>query len=98
VFARVHRYTARPGLVEVHAQTFETALTRHYEALPGFRGALLLADRATGEMIALTLWASEEAFDATIEQAAAEAMRGAALGGVDAVPDPRRFEVVARIR
>jgi heme-degrading monooxygenase HmoA len=43
-------------------------------ALEGFKGMLMLVDRATGKSIAVTLWESEEAMNASAE--AANKIRG----------------------
>ncbi len=61
-------------------------------ALLGFQHGHLLVDRRGGELVALTLWASEQALQDA--QPAARAIMGGAvqaMGG--AVPPPKQYEV-----
>jgi heme-degrading monooxygenase HmoA len=61
-------------------------------ALPGFRHGHLLVDRRGGELVALTLWESEQAM--TDAQPAARAIMGGAVQAMGGqVPQPRQYEV-----
>ena len=62
----------------------------------GFMGILGLADRATGKMVAVTLWDSEDALKES-EEAANQLRSGAASAGAAEIVSVERFEVVADV-
>ena len=65
MFARVSTYEGRPEqLDEMHHEGMEHVLPA-LEMQDGFSGGLLLADRQSGKVMAVTLWESEQAMDAT---------------------------------
>jgi heme-degrading monooxygenase HmoA len=67
MFARVSTYEGRPEqLDEMHHEGVEHILPA-LEMQDGYSGGLVLADRQSGKVLALTLWESEQAMDATEE-------------------------------
>jgi heme-degrading monooxygenase HmoA len=67
MFARVSTYEGRPEqLDEMHHEGVEHVLPA-LEMQDGFSGGMVLADRKSGKVIAMTLWESEQAMDATEE-------------------------------
>ena len=65
MFARVSTYEGSPEqLDEMHHEGLEHVLPA-LEMQDGYSGGLVLADRQSGKVLALTLWESEEAMDAT---------------------------------
>ena len=59
----------------------------------GGKGSLLLADRQTGKVIAITLWESEDALRASEEKANELRAQAARTGGAAQVPTVERYEV-----
>jgi len=65
MFARVSTYESRPEqLDEMHHEGVEHVLPA-LKMQDGYRGGLVLADRQSGKVLAVTLWESEQAMDAT---------------------------------
>ena len=65
MFARVSTYEGRPEqLDEMHQEGMEHVLPA-LEMQDGFSGGLVLADRQSGKVLAVTLWENEQAMDAT---------------------------------
>jgi heme-degrading monooxygenase HmoA len=65
MFARVSTYEGRPELLdEMHHEGVEHVLPA-LEMQDGFSGGLVLADRQSGKVLAVTLWESEQTMDAT---------------------------------
>jgi heme-degrading monooxygenase HmoA len=69
VFARVTKFEGPPERVdELHHAVVERPLPA-VRRLDGFAGALILADRSSGKVLAVTLWESEQAMSASEESA-----------------------------
>ena len=69
MFARVSEFEARPEqLDEMRREGVEHVLPA-LRIQKGFGGGLLLADRRSGKVLAVALWESEQAMDATEEAA-----------------------------
>ncbi len=98
MYARIHQLTAEPGRIEATADHFRSAISAAYTSEPAFRGALLLANRETGEMLSITLFSTAEGLDATALDAEMEAVRGSLMAGSREVPEGQRFEVIAQVR
>jgi hypothetical protein len=65
MFARVSTYEGRPErLDEMHHEGVEHVLPA-LEMQDGYSGGLVLADRQSGKVLAVTLWENEQAMDAT---------------------------------
>jgi len=65
MFARVSTYEGRPEqLDEMHHEGLEHVLPA-LEMQDGYSGGLVLADRQSGKVLAVTLWESEQAMEAT---------------------------------
>ncbi len=96
--ARMTRLQASPERLDEMAGQFREQTVPLLESLDGYRGHLLLGDRAGGAALAVTLWESEEAMRAS-EDAVADARRQAAeTGGATAAPTVERFEVIREAR
>ena len=96
MFARV---TTVQGGMEL--EWFEEALrTFHEQALPavqgqpGFQGVYLLVDYARGKLLALTLWESEAAMQASAAVAAPAREQVAQAIGAPVAPTVELYEVV----
>ncbi len=92
MFARLSEFEAHPRhLDEMHREGLEHVLPA-LRMQDGFGGGLVLANRQSGKVIAVTLWESERARDATEEAAhwlrdfGAEAAEGM-------IRDVERYEV-----
>ncbi|MDP8947621.1 MAG: antibiotic biosynthesis monooxygenase [Actinomycetota bacterium] len=69
MFARVSEFEARPEqLDEMKREGVEHVLPA-LKIQKGFGGGLVLGDRRTGKVLAVALWESEQAMDATEEAA-----------------------------
>jgi heme-degrading monooxygenase HmoA len=58
--ARVTRSRVAPDVVDEAVGIVASSIVPAAKEQPGFRGYLHLVDRATGEGISITLWATEE--------------------------------------
>lgn len=93
-FARISKYLGDPALID---ETFEQGLPGTAKDLPGYMGAWVLADRATGAVINITLWDSEKAMlDSAplADEVRSEINRS--LGAITA-PTVEMYEVLAQI-
>ncbi len=74
MFARVSTFQGSPERVDEGIKIAEEQALPAAKALEGFKGMLMLVDRDAGKSIAVTLWESEEAMNASVE--AANKIRG----------------------
>ena len=93
MFARVSEYEARPEqLDEMKREGVEHVLPA-LRIQEGFGGGLVLADRQSGKVLAMTLWESQRAMDATEEAAHwLRAFGAESAGGM--LKDVERYEVL----
>jgi heme-degrading monooxygenase HmoA len=92
VFARVSEFEARPErLDEMHREGLEHILPA-LRMQEGFNGGLVLAARKSGKVLAVTLWESEQAMDATEEAAHWLLAFGTETAG-GTIKDVERYEV-----
>jgi heme-degrading monooxygenase HmoA len=92
MFARVSTYEGRPEqLDEMHHEGMEHVLPA-LEMQDGFGGGLVLADRQSGKVLAVTLWENEEAMDAT-EDASHWLRIFSAESGGGTIGSVQRYEV-----
>src|SRR5215204_4757735 len=93
MFARVSTYEGRPEqLDEMHHEGIEHVLPA-LEMQEGFSGGLVLADRESGKMLAVTLWENEQAMDATEDASQWLRVFGAESSG-GTVGSVERYEVL----
>ena len=93
MFARVSTYEGRPEqLEEMHHEGVEHVLPA-LEMQDGFSGGLVLADRQSGKVLAVTLWESEQAMDATEDASHWLRIFGAEAGG-GTISSVQRYEVL----
>ncbi len=92
MFARVSEFGARPERLDnMNREGVEHVLPA-LKMQDGFNGGLVLADRQSGKVLAVTLWESEQAMDATEEAAHWLLSFGAeAAGGM--LKSVKRYEV-----
>ncbi len=94
MFARVTLGEARSERLDEMTHEIREHVMPALRMQAGFAGALVLADRRSGKVLAVTLWESEQAMNATEEAAhwlrvfSAEAAGGAVTG-------LERYEVVS---
>jgi heme-degrading monooxygenase HmoA len=92
MFARVSTYEGRPEqLDEMHHEGVEHVLPA-LKMQDGFSGGLVLADRQSGKVLAVTLWESEQAMDAT-EDASHWLRIFSAQSGGGSISSVQRYEV-----
>ena len=93
MFARVSTYEGRPEqLDEMRNEGVEHVLPA-LEMQDGFSGGLVLADRQSGKVLAVTLWESEQAMDAT-EDASKWLRIFSAKAGGGTISSVQRYEVL----
>jgi heme-degrading monooxygenase HmoA len=96
VFARVTLGKALPERLDQMTREIMEHVLPALRMQDGFAGALVLADRGSGKVLAVTLWESEQAMNATEEAAhwlrvfSAEAAGGEVTG-------LERYEVVSSV-
>jgi heme-degrading monooxygenase HmoA len=94
--ARVSTYAGTPDQAEEGVENFE-GLTDALRGLDGFEGAYLFVDRGTGKAVSVTLWASEDAAQASAEKA--KQMRDQAAGGAGmSIESVATYEVAVQIQ
>jgi heme-degrading monooxygenase HmoA len=92
MFARVSTYEGRPELLdEMHHEGIEHVLPA-LEMQDGFSGGLVLADRQSGKVLAVTLWESDQAMNAT-EDASHWLRIFSAESGGGTISSVQRYEV-----
>lgn len=93
MFARVSTYDGRPEqLDEMRHEGVEHVLPA-LEMQDGYSGGLVLADRHSGKVLAVTLWESEQAMEATEDASHWLRIFGAESGG-GTVSSVQRYEVL----
>ncbi|HET9719096.1 MAG TPA: hypothetical protein VFP55_03370 [Solirubrobacteraceae bacterium] len=63
----------------------------------GFAGGMLLADRRTGDAVAITLWETEENMSASEQMASQQRAQVSATAGASGEPQVARYEVVVSL-
>lgn len=94
MYARVTVVDGSPDKVDAGVKSFNDSVLPAVQGVEGYRGAMLMVDRSTGQGIGMSLWDSEGAMRAGGE-AVAEARRATieTMGG--SVPDVNEYEVVS---
>ena len=93
MFARVSTYEGRPErLDEMRREGVEHVLPA-LEMQDGYSGGFVLADRQSGKVLAVTLWESEQAMDATEDASHWLRIFSAEAGG-GSVSSVQRYEVL----
>lgn len=92
MYARVTRSRVPLDRIDEAIAWFEGTALPPFSTLPGFRGALELVDRESGEGLTLTFWDSAEAREASEAAAASARSEGAAAGGLE-ILGVERYEV-----
>lgn len=92
MYARVTRSRAPLERMDEATAWFEETALPQARSLAGFRGALELVDRTTGEALTITLWESAEAREASENAAAGIRSEGEAVGALE-ILGVERYEV-----
>ena len=93
MFARVTTQHGSPDKLDAALQVVNEQVVPAAKRLSGFERMLVLVDRASGKTLAVTLWDSEEAMQASEDAAGSMRSSAAEASGADDV-GVERFEVV----
>ena len=91
---RATRIAADPAKAAADGGASYLAMVESMKQLEGFLGALMLADRKTGDSLGLTFWKDEATLKASEEVANKFRREGANTVGATTPPVVERFEVV----
>jgi hypothetical protein len=92
VFARVSEFEARPEQLDEMNREGEEHVLPALRMQDGFSGGLVLADRQSGKVLAVTLWETQQAMDVTEEAAHWLLAFGVETAG-GTIKDVGRYEV-----
>jgi heme-degrading monooxygenase HmoA len=93
MFARVSTLQGPPGQIDEGIKAVQEQVIPAAKKMSGFKGMLALADRASGKMVGITLWESEDALRES-EQAADQIRSDTADASGGDIVSVERFEVV----
>jgi heme-degrading monooxygenase HmoA len=96
MFARMSTLQGRPDQLDDGIKALQEQVLPAAKEMRGFKGILGLADRATGKMVGITLWESEDALRESEEAANKLRSDTSSAGGAEIV-SVERFEVVADV-
>jgi heme-degrading monooxygenase HmoA len=96
MYARVTHFQGSPERVDEGIQAFQKHATPAVQRQPGFQGAYVLIDRASGKGLAISFWDTEAALMAS--EAAVRAVREQSLQafGGTATPTTERYDVAVQ--
>ena len=94
MFARATRIEGSPEGLDEAIRRFRDETLPAAGSQAGFGGAMLLADRSSGAVLAVTLWATEENMGASEQFANQQRAQVAAAAGASGDPRIERYEVV----
>lgn len=83
MFARLHTLATTPEQAERGLEIIRSVYLPWARDSTGFRGLIRMVDRETGKTLVVTLWADEQALDASAASAASLAERVAGASGAD---------------
>jgi heme-degrading monooxygenase HmoA len=92
MFGRVSTFEGSPDQVDDLSRYAREQVLPALEGLDGFSGALALADRRSGKVLAVTFWESEEAMRAS-EDAATQLRDATAEAASETITGVERYEV-----
>ena len=93
MFARVRTTSGVPEKVDDGIRHFKENVVASYRNVAGFKGAYLLVNRKSGEVVGITLWDTEAHMQAT--GTTSERLRAAGTQVVSGTtPAPEEYEVV----
>jgi heme-degrading monooxygenase HmoA len=94
MFVRTSTITGDPAKADEGTRFYSEQMIPAVKEEPGFLGALLLTDRATGKSLGLTFWETQDALQASEEAADKWRAQGASQANASTAPVVERFEVV----
>ena len=93
MFVRASTIVADPAKADEGSRFYAEQMVPAIREQPGFLGAVLMADRATGKSLGLTFWETREAMAASEE--AANQLRNQGVSQTEGqAPTVERFEVL----
>jgi heme-degrading monooxygenase HmoA len=94
MYARKTAFRTSADNVETAGTVFTDEVLPLARNIPGFKGAVAMADRSTGDLVAYTLWETEDAMSTSEEQA--NQIRAESIQKIGALgpPDVQRYEVL----
>lgn len=96
MFARVSTFQGSPEGVDDRIKVAEERALPAAKGLDGFKGMLVLVDRSSGKSMAMTLWESEAALQASED--AGKAIRSDAVDATgDQILSVERYEVAVDV-
>ncbi len=96
MFARVSTLQGLPDQIDDGIKALQEQVIPAAKEMRGFKGILALANRATGTMVGITLWESEDAMRQS-EEAANKLRSDSSEAGDAEIVSVERFEVVADV-
>lgn len=91
--ARVNTVQMDPPRIDDALRQLEEQDIPSFRELDGFRGFTVLADRASGKVVATSYWDSEEQMRASEDAVKDARQRAADTGGASSEPQVERYEV-----
>jgi heme-degrading monooxygenase HmoA len=95
MFARMTTIKGIPEKVDIGIEQFRERTARSSE-IEGFQGFYLLVDRKSGKMVAVTLWETEQAMQASAARAAQQRAQATGTAAVSEPPTVEMFEVALK--
>jgi hypothetical protein len=93
MFARATRLEGSPDRLDDAIRQFREETLPAAQSEAGFSGGMLLADRASGAAMAVTLWDTEENMRASEQFANEQRTQGATTAGASGAPTVEHYEV-----
>ena len=93
MFARVTTFRGPPEGIDAGLRDFREWVLPALRGLAGFAGAYVLVDRGNGTTVAIGLWETAEALQASAATVAQLRVRSAAARGVTEPPTVEEYEV-----
>lgn len=96
MFARVSYFHGNPEDIDESTRAAEEQIVPQAQTMPGFVGLQQLSDRDSGRTIVITFWESQQALQASEEEANRLREEGAGLAGEE-IEKVERYEVLLRV-
>ena len=96
MYARISTFERTGDQIDQGVQFVQGQVIPRLRQMDGFKEAYWLLDRQGGKMIAITLWESEEALQASEQAVADLRSQAVSTGLVGREPTVERYEVIAQ--
>ena len=97
MYARITTVHAPPDRMDEGIRIFESEVLPPTREQPGFRGAYLLVDRATGKAISITLWETEADLERSDAVAHLTRVTSTLAIGASAAPLGEHYELAIEV-